>query len=82
MAGHRDNGTFAEDKAHHPGRKVDRASSSTRYGETASGQRIASHGKCSHCDEKGPVTLMTAYNRDAELCPTCEKLYDEDQNNR
>lgn len=26
MAGHRDDGTFAEDKAHHPGRKISKYS--------------------------------------------------------
>jgi hypothetical protein len=62
MSGHRDDGSYAEDRAHHPNRKVGRSD-------------LSYSGSCSHCDEKGPVTPTTAYGRDADLCSTCTKLY-------
>lgn len=67
MAGHRDNGTSAEDKAHDSNRKVHK----DRWSD------VSYTGRCDHCAEKGSVTPTTAYGRDADLCPTCTKLYNE-----
>lgn len=71
MAGHRDDGTFAEDKAHHPNRKVGRASSTGVCSTCASAHSEKTTGNSIGTESLVPVKQLKGWTYQQGACTNC-----------